>query len=464
MKKFIFTLSIIFCIGGCFRSVAQISNATSQRLDMVFDSLCLKYTLKGASAAILVPNTGTWTRAYGESYAGAPIRKDMLMGIGSNTKTFVASLMLKLQEMKKLSLDDTIGKWVINKKNIRGQITIRQLLNHTSGIFSFTEHPHFFDSVNADPFRIWQKEELYGFVNAQYFTPGKGWRYSNTNYVLAGIIIEKVMNKPIETLLQEMIFTPQGLTNTFYFPQQAPSLEIAHQWSKSINNTSLIDLATIGWSNNAMFSMASSAGAIMQTAEDNAKFWDKLLSSKIINQSSLNEMMTYADIGGGDGYGLGIFRYTKNVGINDRTFYSHGGTNIGFINENMVDSTSRICFSILTNQDDISNDDLLAVFISALQKVTIDMSTGIENIVYNERAIRVYPNPATNELYVDMEHLTRKMFINFYDISGKLVLSEEAFGNKTHISTELLGGGFYYFKLTSPEGLLITTQKIQIIR
>ncbi len=347
---------------------SQLSPAYSTKLNQVFDSLCIKYALQGVSACIIVPDIGIWTGVYGASCAGVPIRKDMLMGIGSNTKTFIAALMLKLQEMHKLSLDDTIGRWIVNSRNIDGHIKIRQLLNHTSGIFNFTDHPHFMDSLNAYPTKIWKKEELLNLVKRPNFQCGKGWAYSNTNYILAGIIIEKVMNKPIERVLQELIFMPIGLVNTYYYPQQLPSGEIAHQWTKNIKS-STIDLATINWCNNALFSMASSSGAIMQTAEDNAKFWHNLFSGQIINQNSMKAMMDFVDADDNASYGLGIYRYSKKSAINNRTSYSHGGSNFSFTNANLVDSTSKVCYSVLTNQDIVDEDDLLINLIGNLQRV-----------------------------------------------------------------------------------------------
>lgn len=343
---------------------------TNQRLDFVFDSLCRKYSIKGASACIIVPDKGTWNSVFGESSNGVPIKTEMLMGISSNTKTFISALMLKLQESSKLSLDDTIGKWIINKKNINGKITIRQLLNHSSGLFDFTENPSFMDSINSDQKRIWKKESILEMVGNPYFKPGKGWEYSNTNYILAGIIIERVMNKPIETALQELIFSPLKLRNTYYYPQQIPDKEIAHQWTINIQD-SCIDLASIGWSNNALFSMASSSGAIMQTAEDNAKFWHHLFSGNIINKNSLKQMMEFIATDDQARYGLGLYKYYRESALNNITCFGHGGTNFGFVNNNIVDSNSGICITVLTNQDSIDEDVLLFDLIANLHKVVL---------------------------------------------------------------------------------------------
>ncbi len=385
MNKATKTINLfLFLMVQQYVAFAQVNEKIDQRLTIVFDSICKNYALQGATACIIFPNTETWTAVYGESYAGVSIRKDMLMGISSNTKTFIAILMLKLQEMHKLHLNDTIGKWIANKKYINGQITIRQLLNHTSGIFNFTEYPSFIDSVNANHKRVWKKEDLLNLINSSYFEAGKGWKYSNTNYIIAGIIIEMIMNKPVEAVLQELIFIPQELRNTFYYPQQIPTNEIAHQWTINMNSK-MVDLSTIGWSNIALFSMASSSGAILQTAEDNAKMWNKLFLGKIINQNSLREMMEFVDAEDNVSCGLGIYKYDAKSAINNRTSYGHGGTNFGFASNNIVDSISGLCISVLTNQDKIDEDMLLTDLIGNLQKVVLPAGTENKDSTANKQ-------------------------------------------------------------------------------
>lgn len=144
---------------------SPLSAAYTERLNIVLDSVCNVLQIKGASAAILVPNVGIWKRAYGESHAGVPIRTDMTLTIGSNTKTYIATLILKLQEQDLLSINDTIGKWIKNKPYVNGQVTIKQLLNHTSGFGDFSFNPAFAEAIRADFNKVWNPEEMYSFLN-----------------------------------------------------------------------------------------------------------------------------------------------------------------------------------------------------------------------------------------------------------------------------------------------------------
>src|SRR5690606_24465461 len=130
-----------------------------------------------------------------------------------------------------------------------------------------------------------------------------------------------------------------------------------HSWSANLNGSVHEDLVAVNnYSHNAMFSLASSAGAIMATAKDNALFWDKLMSGQILNSSSMAEFETLVPISMGQGYGLGVFKLNS---FNGRTIVSHGGTNIGFINDNLHEKASGVSITMLTNQDSISNSILL---------------------------------------------------------------------------------------------------------
>lgn len=410
-----------------------------------------------------------WKGVHGESYSGQPITSDMLFGINSNTKTYVATTMLKLQEMGKVNLDDTIGTWIKGQKNINGQIRIRQLLNHTSGIFSFTEDPGFFDSVFTDFTRIWAPEEIYQFVDSPYFAPGTSWRYSNTNYLLAGIIIKQIMHQPFSKTLRDLVLAPQGLDSTIFSPEETSTLPTPHVWSLWDNGIYMEDfMADFGYENYSMFSASYTAGAIMATASDNAKFWNALISGKIINDSSMKQMLQYVVLSSTPlthqevDYGLGIFRYTNF--FNGHTIYEHGGTNMGFINENAVDSTTGVCISVLTNQDSISNDILLEDVVKALLKVSVSVSPTEVAQVVSTNNIHIYPNPASDYVKLDIDNLTEPMKLQLYDLSGRMVMAEEINNNSTVIPTIQLQDGFYISRLIDNKGQVVNTQKIQIIK
>jgi D-alanyl-D-alanine carboxypeptidase len=454
MKKLLLLPLLLFAFTKSAN--AQIPSALQTRLDFVLDSVCTVYNIKGASAAVLIPQYGTnsWTGTYGESYSGVPIATDMHFGIGSNTKTFTAALMLKLQEDGLLSLDDTIGTWFPGVANVNGQITIRQMLNHTSGLYSFTNHPNFSPSINADVTAIWPPEDVLQFINAPLFAPGTDWSYSNTNYLLAGLIIKAVTGTEFHDALLDSILTPQGLNNTGLYPYHTPSGTIPHAWSKYFGQPYLVDGIDVGWEHTANFSMAGAAGAIMSTAEDNVKFWHQLMSGSIINNSSLDEMKQTISIGGGLGYGLGIF---SRAFFNGHAVYSHGGTNVCWINENVYDDENGTCISVLTNQDSVTNTILLTKVVAALHKEVLFALDVPE--MSNNAQIKVYPNPAHNDINILTEE---PLTMQLTDISGKKVLRAKLKKGGNNIPLTGTSPGLYFIQLRNNNDQLVQAGKVSV--
>lgn len=435
---------------------AQLNYVYNQRLDQVFDSVCTKFNIKGATAAIHVPNEGMWEGVHGISHDNVSINKDMYMGIGSNTKTYFAVLMLKLQEQGKLSLEDTIGQW-IQHPNVSGKITIRQMLNHTSGLFSFTSSNKMNVYITPNYTQIYPVDSILTMIEAPNAAPGGAWNYSNTNYTIAGIIIKAVAGKEAYQVLRDEILQPQGLTETFFYPQEIPTGTIPHAWSTVLSSTSSMEdmIVDNNYSHNAMFSLAGTAGALMTTARDNAKFWDKLMSGKILNATSMTELETLVPVTTGQGYGLGIFSLSN---FNGRPVVSHGGTNFGFINDNIHDKTNGVTITVLTNQDSISNSIILGNVISALHKVTIRY-TDVTALHASQPKIQVYPNPASKKINITSEGNT---FMTLYDITGKSVMSINLQNGNNKVDVSNLSSGSYYLNI-SKKGTSLHRQTIQVI-
>ncbi|MES2780793.1 MAG: serine hydrolase [Bacteroidota bacterium] len=458
MKKYVLTL-IVFCLlGGATIIKAQVTPFIAGRLQFTLDSVCAKYKIKGASAAVLIPNVGIWKGTSGVSEAGVPLTSDMLFGMGSNTKTHMAATLLKMQEQQLVSLDDTIGKWITGYPNISGQITIRQCLNHTSGLFDYMKNGAINDSIFGKPSKIWQPEEILGLAMAPNFAPGTSWKYSNTNYIIAGIIIQKVMNKPAFEVMHDLILAPNQLTNTFNYGEEG-SRTIAHPWGIDMNGVTLTDMTTTPYLNN-LFSLANTAGSLVTTAEENVQFWYKLWSGQIINAQSWKEMTQTKSLGLGDGYGLGVFFDSKK--INGRSFYSHGGTFFGFINENMVDTTSGVTIAVLTNQDSVSNSGLKSLVLRSLHKVTLNMpATGIADIHAAENRVAIYPNPVSDQLTIDAGNI-KSGTIMISDLMGRTVWNGLVTQQITTINTTEFPNGILLVTCKDESLGVMQTRRIQV--
>lgn len=448
MQRFLrLSLVAVFSL-SLFSSNAQIAPSYASRLQSALDSMCSLYHVKGASCAVYIPGSGMWKGVHGESYAGQPITSGMAFPLNSNTKTYIAALMLRLQEDGALQLSDTIGKWIHQVPNINGQITIHQLLDHTSGLFSYTDSAAFADSINADFSRVWQPAQMLQFVGPPLFAPGRGWSYSNTNYLLAGMIISQVTGVPIEQAVRTKLLTPYGLSNTWFYPQETPTATVPHFWLNN-GNGSISDGLIFGYTPEAFYSAASSAGALFSTAEDNALFWQKLTSGQIIGTNSLAQWRQTNALTSNIGYGLGMFRYHN---FNGHVIYEHGGTGVGAINENLVDSVTGICISLLTNQDSADNDVLLFQVIRVLHKITLDPPTAVA-VTSSAMQVEMYPNPSKDFVRIAYKGSAVDVRYAITDVAGRTVRSGALGANAAQISVADLQNGTYYLRLSARNGV-----------
>ena len=196
--------------------------ALEESLEAAFEKSFQDSGVPGAIAAVRTPD-GTWVRSLGvaNKASGQPMQADMHHRIGSVTKTFTATLLLQAAARGQISLDDTIDQYVEGIPN-GDEITLRQMADMSSGIASYTDNEQFQEDLFADPEAVWTPEELarIGIKDSPLFDPGKGWHYSNTNYVLLGMVLEQVTGKPIERLYSKQIIKPLHLKETS-FPDAA---------------------------------------------------------------------------------------------------------------------------------------------------------------------------------------------------------------------------------------------------
>jgi D-alanyl-D-alanine carboxypeptidase len=173
--------------------------------------------IPGALVYVDVPGEGAWIKTFGTGNleGNTPITPDDHFRIGSNTKTLTRTVVLQLFDEGKLGLDDPVSKYqpeVPNGENI----TIRQLLDMTSGLFNYAEDEDFNQTLDTEPQKVWEPRELIeiGFQHPPDFSPGEGFHYSNTNTVLLGMITEQLTGQPLEQEFQDRIFVPLGMSNS----------------------------------------------------------------------------------------------------------------------------------------------------------------------------------------------------------------------------------------------------------
>ncbi|MED3125858.1 serine hydrolase domain-containing protein [Bacillus wiedmannii] len=273
----------------------------------------------------------TWSYAAGVANLSSkkPMKTDFRFRIGSVTKTFTATVVLQLAEENRLNLDDSIEKWLPGVIQGNGyddkQITIRQVLNHTSGIAEYTRSKSF---NLMDTKKSYRAEELVkmGISMPPDFAPGKSWSYSNTGYVLLGILIETVTGNSYAEEIENRIIEPLGLSNTF-LPGNSSVIPGTKHARGYIQLDGASEPKDVTYYNP---SMGSSAGDMISTADDLNKFFSYLLGGKLIKEQQLKQMLTTVPTGEAalGRYGLGIYETKLPNGV---SIWGHGGSIPGFV-------------------------------------------------------------------------------------------------------------------------------------
>ena len=175
------------------------------------DRAIARHGIHGASVAVIFPDGRLQTWVSGVSHESVLMHPDMLFALGSVTKNCVAALTLRLAEEGLLSLEDPLSRWLPDYPHVDNRITIRQLLNHTSGLYMFWKNDDLWKAMEADKKRIWTPEEVLAYIKEPHFEKGSGWRYSNTNYLLLGMILEKAGGTSLPNLLRRYLWQPLGI-------------------------------------------------------------------------------------------------------------------------------------------------------------------------------------------------------------------------------------------------------------
>ncbi|NRR24592.1 serine hydrolase [Brevibacillus sp. MS2.2] len=268
-----------------------------------------------------------WAYASGEAsiYGTDPVKTNFTFRIGSLTKTFTAMVVLQLVDEQKLNLDDTIEKWlpdVVKGTEYEGDhITIRQLLNQTSGIPDYSEHKDILDKLLPNPLHSFTADELVrtGLNMKATSKPGEKWVYSNTNTVLAGMIIKKATGETYGEHIRKRFIAPLKLTST-YVPDDYSFIPGEHAQGYFVLDGQFIDRTEMNPS------WADAAGSMISTADDMNTFFSAILSGKLLKPATLDQMLTGVETPVGE-YGLGIVGTKLTNGI---TIWGHGGNFPGF--------------------------------------------------------------------------------------------------------------------------------------
>jgi D-alanyl-D-alanine carboxypeptidase len=329
----------VACAALSAQVVDTIDPAMKARVDAIAAGVMEQRGVPSASVAVVQGGKLVYTHAYGRAHidpekAATP---EMRYSIGSISKQFTAAAILILQEQGKLKLDDSVGKYVPGLT--RGdEVTIRQILSHTAGYQDYWPEDYLMKPMEQpttaeDIINQWAKKPL-------DFEPGTQWQYSNTNYVIAGLIVEKVSGQKLMEFLGEHIFHPLGMRSVWNTDEAKLTQTDATAYIRNaFGPLRPAPKEGRGW----MFA----AGELAMTAHDLALWDESLIAQKLLHPESYREMFTEVKLKDGKGthYGLGVF-------VGDRDGHrdiSHSGEVTGFVSDNEVLIDDGVAVAVLTN-------------------------------------------------------------------------------------------------------------------
>jgi len=311
------------------------------KIDKIANDALAKSGVPSASVAVVRDGKLAYAKAYGHERLDpeTPATSAMRYSIGSISKEFTAAAILMLQQQGKLNLDDKIAKFFPDLTDA-DRITIRQILSHTSGYQDFWPQDYLMPMMKQSTtpghiMDVWARKPL-------DFPPGSQWQYSNTGYVIAGAIVEKVTGQIPFEFLQQHVFPQLGITDAYDTNVHALPDTDARGYSRfALGPLRPSQKEGVDW----MFG----AGELAMTASDLAKWDIAMIEQTLLQPASWRAMQTEVllDNGLGSGYGLGVF-----VGKMDgHRMISHDGEVMGFTAGNTIFPDDKVAVVVLTNQD-----------------------------------------------------------------------------------------------------------------
>jgi D-alanyl-D-alanine carboxypeptidase len=360
-----FVLCILAAHGASARAQDTLSTAMRAGIDSIVGDVLAATAAPSASIAIVFHGRIAYARAFGLARLDpkTPAAPDMRYSIGSISKQFAATAVLLLAQQGKLSLDDKVGHWLpeLTRAN---QVSLRQLLSMTSGYQDYWPQDYVMPGMllPTTPRQIvdtWARKPL-------DFDPGTKWQYSNTNYVIAGMIVEQVSGMPLVKFLQQEIFTPQRMRSVAIIDEGPLGPSDPQGYRRfALGPPRPAPKEGKGW----LFA----AGELAMTAHDLA-LWDiSVINQRILDRRFYRMQQTTMLLGDGvaTSYGLGV-----HVGMVDgRRVISHGGEVSGFTAQNTIYPDDSTAIVVLTNLDATSAPGEIAARIGTRLFAATDSAT-----------------------------------------------------------------------------------------
>ncbi|MER5598837.1 serine hydrolase domain-containing protein [Streptomyces sp. NPDC002265] len=321
----------------------------------------------GVIAEVRDAHAGVWNSSSGTAGLERPqkLRVGGLFRAGSVTKTFTATTALQLVAEKKVSLDAPVERYLPGLVPNGKKITVRQLLNHRSGLAGYTDTlwPGGFGEMYASRFKSWTPQQLVAESAAHepYFAPGADGHYSNTNFVLLGMLIEKVTGNSAEHEMTERILKPLGLQRSYF---SGDTIRIHGLHARGYMHLDGPDSTCTDFTDTNL-SWASTAGTLVSTTHDLSSFFKALIGGRLLPARLLGQMKAMQSLDDGSSYGLGLSRKDDPA---YGTAYGHIGAATAFKTYSFTtaDNSRQVTFSVNTLADTVKMRDAVNDALTAL--------------------------------------------------------------------------------------------------
>ncbi|MCX2452042.1 serine hydrolase [Pedobacter sp. PLR] len=325
-----------------------------QNGDQLFDSLAANIYLKDGPGAVIYLSKGPqliYNKAFGKANIELDVdmKSDHVFRLGSITKQFTACAILKLAEQGKLSLSDDIRKYIPDFPKKQKMISIKALLTHTSGVINYSGLPSFTEELKRKDLAPKQLVDLFKDEPLE-FEPGSDYKYSNSGYILLGYIVEKITGKPYGEYIDETIFKPLGMTNSYY---DSPGMLITGRVSGYVQRKGRYQNADY-----LSMTLPYAAGSLASSAGDLQKWYSALYDGKFLKPEILNKAHTSYQLSNGRLTGYGYGWETGNV--QGTPSVKHVGVVNGFFTYVAYLPKKNLFIAILRNCDNPADPDILA--------------------------------------------------------------------------------------------------------
>ncbi|HET9740902.1 MAG TPA: serine hydrolase domain-containing protein [Solirubrobacteraceae bacterium] len=348
----VLVLVVLVVLAGCGgddvrdRRAEPAAKRLARALQAKLDTKREEYDVRGITASVVFPDGSRWSGASGlaDTDPRRPMRPDTPMPIASVTKPLTAALAVALAREGRLSLDDRLSRWVPRFPNARN-ITLRQLLNHTSGLFNVDEDDAYAEAVTGHPSRAWTPAMVLRYVRKPYGPPGSVWHYSDTNYTLMGLVLQRASGTSVAESLHRLVLDQHGMRDAALQPEEpAPPATargydaVGPQPPPPGRYVPFRSAASSEWT----------AAGVVATAPAVATWGRALFAGRVVDRRGLREILRFVPTGDDSfyaTYGLGVAQRH----IVERDVVGASGRFWGFSSELWHDPATRATVAVLWN-------------------------------------------------------------------------------------------------------------------